>query len=497
MHMRRLLLAAAVLLPFASPALAVTASTCAPFATINQGEYIVQQNEWNSSLTQCISSTGNNFTVTTANFNMPNGAPADYPSIYKGCHWGNCTPSSSSGMPVQVSSATASTSVSITTNSSYNYDSSYDIWFNTTPTTSGQPNGTEMMIWVSHAGFPQPVGSKQATVTIDGSSWDVWVGNSGWIVISYVKTSPANSASLDLKPFFQDAVSRGALQNSWYLIAIEYGFEIWTGGQGMAVNSFSATVGSGGGGTTYALSVSTSGSGMVTSNPSGINCGSTCSATYNSGTTVTLTAAPASGSTFGGWGGACTGTGTTCTVSMTAARSVTATFNGGGGGTTYALSVTKSGSGSGTVTSSSGGINCGSTCSATYASGTTVTLTATAASGSTFGGWSNGCTGTSSTCTVSMTAARTVTATFNGSGGGGGTCTAVSGGQSGNFNTTGAICFTVSGTINGWGCSNVDGRTVSVNGTATTCGKMPLPGSSPYTFSFTAGSYPWASFYWW
>ena len=61
------------------------------------------------------------------------------------------------------------------------------------------------------------------------------------------------------------------------------------------------------------------GTGTVTSSPSGINCGSTCSATYSSGTSVTLTAAAASGSTFAGWSGACTGTGT-CTVSMTAAR---------------------------------------------------------------------------------------------------------------------------------------------------------------------------------
>jgi hypothetical protein len=43
----------------------------------------------------------------------------------------------------------------------------------------------------------------------------------------------------------------------------------------------------------------------------------------------------------------------------------------------------------------------------------------------------------------------------------------------------------------------VDGRTVTVNGTAVTCGKTPLPGSAPHTFSFGAGSYAWASMYWW
>ena len=79
---------------------------------------------------------------------------------------------------------------------------------------------------------------------------------------------------------------------------------------------------------TYTLLVTKlgTGTGTVTSNPAGINCGKTCSKDYNSGTSVTLTAAAATGSTFAGWGGSdCSGTGT-CTVKMTAGKGVTATF---------------------------------------------------------------------------------------------------------------------------------------------------------------------------
>ncbi len=78
---------------------------------------------------------------------------------------------------------------------------------------------------------------------------------------------------------------------------------------------------------TRSLSVATAGTGAgsVTSSPSGISCGVTCTASFASGTAVTLTATPAANSTFSGWDGACSGTGT-CTVSMTRARSVTATF---------------------------------------------------------------------------------------------------------------------------------------------------------------------------
>ncbi len=64
----------------------------------------------------------------------------------------------------------------------------------------------------------------------------------------------------------------------------------------------------------------------VTADPAGISCGSDCSENYESGTVVSLTAMPASGSTFAGWSGACTGTGT-CLVTMDGDKAVTATFS--------------------------------------------------------------------------------------------------------------------------------------------------------------------------
>jgi photosystem II stability/assembly factor-like uncharacterized protein len=68
------------------------------------------------------------------------------------------------------------------------------------------------------------------------------------------------------------------------------------------------------------------GDGSVTSDPSGIDCGSTCAGTYEEGTSVTLTATPSPGSMFTGWSGACSGTGN-CVVTMDNNKSVTATFN--------------------------------------------------------------------------------------------------------------------------------------------------------------------------
>ncbi|GAB4220296.1 MAG: hypothetical protein Kow001_01570 [Acidobacteriota bacterium] len=76
------------------------------------------------------------------------------------------------------------------------------------------------------------------------------------------------------------------------------------------------------------------------------------------------------------------------------------------------LTVTRTGSGRGTVTSNPAGISCGNTCSAGWAQGTVVTLTAAAESGSSFAGWSGGgCSGTG-TCRVTLNADTTVSARF-------------------------------------------------------------------------------------
>ncbi|HEU4683352.1 MAG TPA: hypothetical protein VFS39_02465 [Nitrospira sp.] len=163
-------------------------------------------------------------------------------------------------------------------------------------------------------------------------------------------------------------------------------------------------------GATLTVTKMGAGTGSVSSVPAGIdNCTATCNASFPAGTTVTLTATPSGGSTFAGWSGACGGTGP-CVVMMTGNQSVTATFNPPA--STATLTVVKAGTGTGTVTSTPAGINCGSTCSAQFSSGSVVTLTATAGAGSRFTGWSGGgCSGTGS-CSVVMNGNQTVTATF-------------------------------------------------------------------------------------
>jgi GH25 family lysozyme M1 (1,4-beta-N-acetylmuramidase) len=143
--------------------------------------------------------------------------------------------------------------------------------------------------------------------------------------------------------------------------------------------------------------------GVVTSTPSRIDCGSACSSLFDPGAVVTLVATPDPGAVFVGWSGSCAGTGA-CVVTMDADRSVLATFG-------FTLSASVAGPGTGRITSAPSGIDCGSACSAAFATGTTVTLTATPNPGMEFAGWSGDCAGRG-TCVVTMDAAHTVSAKF-------------------------------------------------------------------------------------
>ena len=159
----------------------------------------------------------------------------------------------------------------------------------------------------------------------------------------------------------------------------------------------------------FELRVDTIGSGRITSNPAGIDCGTDCSQSYSSSTQVTLTATPDTGFEFSTWSGACTGN-TTCVVSMTADRNVSAEFVQSTGAPEFTLTVTIQGSGS--VTSDPAGIDCGSDCEQTYSESSLVTLTPTPNSGFEFSHWSGACSGNVS-CTVSMSSDVSVSAVFS------------------------------------------------------------------------------------
>ncbi|SEN35640.1 RICIN domain-containing protein [Actinacidiphila rubida] len=250
-----LLLAAAAALLHPAAAHADT-QICDQFgsASIAGGHYIVQNNEWGDTSPQCIDVTSTGFAVTTAGHNVPtNGAPAAYPSIYAGCHYGNC--STGSGLPLQVSAFGNPESTVAYHTSGGSWDAAYDIWFDSSPNPAGQNNGAELMIWGSHAGAPQPAGGKVGTANLEGATWDVWEGrlsNGGisWNVISYVRQQTTGSLDVHVKDFTNDITGRGYMSSAWYMTSVQFGFEPWVGGTGLGVDDFTFTANgtSGGGG---------------------------------------------------------------------------------------------------------------------------------------------------------------------------------------------------------------------------------------------------------
>ena len=245
-----------------STAAAATTTLCnSRTAAVGSRSYIVQNNEWNPGASECITTDGNpDFTVAnSAISNATNGAPGGYPSIYQGCHWGNCSSGGLAATPIQASNlgtGKVTTSWSTAQTGSGAYDVAYDIWFNRTSATTGQPDCMELMVWLNHNGSVQPFGSQiAANVIIGGHSYNVWEGaQSSWNTVSYAMTTGATSVTnLDVGQLAQDAISRGYMPSSCWLIDVEAGFELWQGGAGLATKSFSVNVNGGGGGNTVTV----------------------------------------------------------------------------------------------------------------------------------------------------------------------------------------------------------------------------------------------------
>ena len=232
--------AIAVAAPTAS---AATGQICDQWGTTTQGNYTVMNNRWGTTATQCINVTTSGFQITQQDgTGSTSGAPVSYPAIYLGCHYSVCSPNSPLPMQIsQIGSATSSTTESYT--SSGTYDAAYDIWLNDTTDVSVVQK-TEIMIWMTRQGSVQPIGSQTGTANLAGRSWAVWTGSNGQNnVVSYLG-SGISSFSFSVMDFVNDTLSRGSQygNRSWYLTSIQNGFEPWSGGVGLAVSNFSASV---------------------------------------------------------------------------------------------------------------------------------------------------------------------------------------------------------------------------------------------------------------
>lgn len=98
------------------------------------------------------------------------------------------------------------------------------------------------------------------------------------------------------------------------------------GSSGNGSSSTSTTTTTTGGAQAATLAVAAYGAGTITSQPTGVDCTGSCSTQFTVNTAVLLLETPATGYTFAGWNGACTGTGS-CSVLMSSTEAVSATFS--------------------------------------------------------------------------------------------------------------------------------------------------------------------------
>ena len=162
--------------------------------------------------------------------------------------------------------------------------------------------------------------------------------------------------------------------------------------------------------TLYVTKSEVGGSGVVSSNPSGVNCGNVCGWSYEINSTVTLRATPNPGSIFGYWTGACAGSSQECTVTISDNKTVKAQFFAA---QSQHLNVDVRKSGVGSVFFNPPGFDCDSSagCSTNLLLGTYLTLRASPADGWNFVGWSGDCSGLDD-CVVIVDSNKSILALF-------------------------------------------------------------------------------------
>jgi hypothetical protein len=225
---------------------AAAAPLCGPYATVDVGSYVVQNNRWGASTEQCVAvgtgdpaASGAGFRIVASGAALPtDGAPAGYPSLVWGCHYGRCSDGFS---PLPLAGGAVSrlrTSVNLSRVPDGDWDAAYDLWFDPGARRDGHDLAAEIMVWLDHAGRPRPSGHRVGETTVDGRGYDLYVSEGRSRTITYVSHRPLAHADFAVRSFVDDAVARSFVDRAWYLTSIQAGIEPWRGGTGLALSGF-------------------------------------------------------------------------------------------------------------------------------------------------------------------------------------------------------------------------------------------------------------------
>ncbi|WP_405730651.1 endo-1,4-beta-glucanase [Streptomyces sp. NBC_00028] len=230
---------------------------CTAFDTITLGKYYVNNNLWNEGKytgTQCVwsnSQSGSTISWGT-DYSLANSATGrdydvkSYASTVLGWHWGWKTDKAATQLPIRVGDRKpVRTSWEFTVSAAPGtMNVAYDLWLHNKNTADWQDQPTdEIMIWLNRQGGAGPLGTKYGSVSLGGAMWDIYQGDIGWKVYSFVRQTNTTKASLNLDDFTQALVRRKLLSNDKYVSGIESGTEVFKGAGRLDTKSYSVNIG--------------------------------------------------------------------------------------------------------------------------------------------------------------------------------------------------------------------------------------------------------------
>ncbi|RAL17052.1 glycoside hydrolase family 12 protein [Aspergillus homomorphus CBS 101889] len=231
-----------ILAPLAGAVAAQQKTFCEQYGTYSSGAYTVNNNLWgegSGSGSQCttVNSASSNGISWSTNWNWSGGENSVKSYANSGISFDKKLVSQVAKIPTS-----AQWSYS---NSNIRADVSYDLFTAADVNHVTYSGDYELMIWLARYGGVQPIGSKIATATVDGKSWELWYGANGpQKTYSFVASTPITSYSADINEFFKYLTqNNGFPASSQYLINLQFGTEPFTGGPAeLTVSSWSASV---------------------------------------------------------------------------------------------------------------------------------------------------------------------------------------------------------------------------------------------------------------
>ena len=215
-----------------------------PVTTPGGGRYIVRNDNFGGR-TECISNDGlrPNFSVTSS------AAAATGPTRppTRTCSTVQLGPvQGQSVLPAPVTRVrAASASWSIATKAPGRWNAAFDIWFGRHRSAyRDQATGAELMIWLNAHNDPA---TRAKTFRADHRRWYVYHWVARLRASMELRPGPRGTPTtrvtgLNLLPIMRHVENMGLIRRDWWMLNVESGFEIWTGGTGLATKSFSAHI---------------------------------------------------------------------------------------------------------------------------------------------------------------------------------------------------------------------------------------------------------------